>query len=80
MPDYLNIDMDYDISENLPKELSETFSYLGSQIWNFIQMYNQMTSNNNYTSTLTNYTSLLPSILNLDVTLPELKKKQFLNV
>lgn len=59
-------------------ELAATFSFLGSQIWNFVNMYNDLTQNNNF-EVFSNYQTLLPSLLNLDSQLPELKKKQFLS-
>lgn len=66
---------DIDIAEYLgTPELSETFSYLGEQIRNFISMYNSLTLGNNFDG----MASLLPALLNLDTNLPSLKKKQFI--
>ena len=71
VPDSLNIDLDYDISEQIPPQLSETFSYLGSQIWYFIQ-----SMNSEYASGISSQLGFLP----FDVSLPDLKKKQFVTL
>lgn len=57
-------------------ELSQTFSFLGEQIYNFISLYNTLTQGNNFDG-FQQYMSLLPNMIGLDPTIPEMKKKQF---
>lgn len=57
-------------------ELTQTFSYLGEQLWNFISFYNYMSQNNNFEA-FSSYMGMIPGLIGLDPQLPTLKKKHF---
>lgn len=65
------------LSEQLA--LDSTFSFLGEQIWHFIEFYNKMTQGNNFEG-FTQYINMIPGLIGLDPSLPSLKKKQFTNL
>lgn len=46
LPDFLNFTEGFTIDA----DLSAPFSFLGEQIWNFVQLYNKLTTNNNFES------------------------------
>ena len=60
-------------------ELTSTFSYLGEQIWNFIEFYNKITQNNNFEG-FQQYINMIPGLVGLDPSVPSLKRKQFINL
>lgn len=65
------------LSEQLA--LDSTFSFLGEQIWHFIEFYNKMTQGNNFEG-FSQYINMIPGLIGLDPSLPSLKKKQFTNL
>ena len=57
-------------------DITQTFSYLGEQLWNFISFYNYMSQNNNFEA-FSSYMGMIPGLIGLDPQLPTLKKKHF---
>ena len=60
-------------------DLAATFSFLGEQIWHFISLYNHLTSNNNFEG-FQQYMNMIPGLVSLDPSIPQLKRKQFGNL
>ena len=57
-------------------DYTQTFSYLGEQLWYFISFYNQLSQNNNFDA-ITQYMGYIPGLIGIDPQLPSLKKKHF---